>query len=373
MSHMSSRFLPEEAKVSRGDLVPLMVHPDDRDRLRALSGIWPVEDTLGRMIDVFIASTAPQVPASAEAETHKPAPQPRHEAGDFANNSNTGATARPARTAPQIATEPPSRKTVKRKPSPSLRTAAKADVKTETAPPKPPLMAFTREDYPDLKFTSLTGFSFGGASHQGGGLNWSSLFEQVVTQAIAAGYGVDDLERVGVRVREGRHTDKGFRWCEQLNRSVQVSTSNYMFTRILRIADLLEVPVRVGVSWDQAAGAAHPGRSALISAKPLRRPVSAPRNVPDAPSPAPTLSLVADPVEARFPTIGSMVSYVYLDRPDDEKLSYLVEGPADPEAGQVSVASPLGRALLETPTGSTASLDLKDSLRKVTVLDVLLS
>lgn len=371
MSHMSSRFLPEQTQLNPSGLVPLMVHQEDRDRLRALSGIWPMEDTLRRMIDVFIASGAAQAAPAVEVAAPGPAPLPTSNIEELAKNANPEGAARPGGAAALTAVEPRARKTVKRKPTPTRRPAAKAAGKAENAPPKAPLLAFTREDYPDLKFTALTGFSFGDLSRQGEGLNWSSLFEQVVTQAIAAGYGVDDLERVGVRVREGRHTEKGFRWCEQLNRSVQVSTSNYMFTRILRIADLLDVPVRVGVSWDQAAGAAHPGRSALISAKPLRRPVNAPRNIPNALSQAPSPAI--KPAEAHFPTIGSMVSYVYLDRPDDEKLSYLVEGPADPEAGQVSVASPLGRALLETPAGGTASLDLKDSLRKVTVLDVLLS
>jgi len=354
MSHMSSRFLSEEAKLNQGGLVPLMVHPDDRDRLRALSGIWPVEDTLGRMIDVFIASggahAAPSVKAAAPAHV---TPEP-----EFAKNLPEAPTPPAARAMPQ----PAAQRTVKRKAAPRP-----SKPKPETQAPEAPLLAFTREDYPDLKFTSLNGFTFGDVSRQEGGLNWSSLFEEVVTQAISAGHGVDDLERVGVRVREGRHTEKGFRWCERLNRSVQVSTSNYMFTRILRIADLLEVPVRVGVSWDQAAGAAHPGRSALISAKPLKRPVSTPRKAATGPESE------GDTAEARFPTIGSMVSYVYLDRPDDEKLSYLVEGVADPEAGQVSVASPLGRALLETPAGATASLTLRDTRRKVRVLDVALS
>jgi hypothetical protein len=225
-------------------------------------------------------------------------------------------------------------------------------------------LAYTREDYPDLKFTRLTGYMIGEVSGQDDGMNWTSLFEEAVSQAIAAGHGPSDLDQIGVRLREGKHSEKGFRWCEKLNRSVQISTSNYMFARILRIADLLSVPVRVGVSWDDVAGAAHPGKAALISAKPMRRPVAALESAPK------TEKRVRDASTARFPAVGSMVSYVYLDRPDDEKVSYIVDGPADAEAGQVSRTSPLGFALLETPCGSVTAIDVNGTKRKVRVLEV---
>jgi transcription elongation GreA/GreB family factor len=65
-----------------------------------------------------------------------------------------------------------------------------------------------------------------------------------------------------------------------------------------------------------------------------------------------------------------MISYVYLDRSDDEKLSLLVDGAANPEAGEVSASSPLGVALLETPVGSVATIDIKGVNRKVRVIEV---
>ena len=47
------------------------------------------------------------------------------------------------------------------------------------------------------------------------------------------------------------------------------------------------------------------------------------------------------------------------------------EPAADPVAGQVSVASPLGRALLDTAVGGTAVLEIKGAERLIRVLDVL--
>ena len=372
MSHMSSRFLPKNTTQAHGDLVPLMVHPEDRDRLQALSGIWPVADTLTRMIDVFIASGSAQtassvqsVPAVDPAKTAQEGEPAQSEAADvnaeFAKNSKDDAQLYASRIV-KLKTDS-GKKTSRPTPKPTVNAPAKsaspAAAKSDQA-----LLAFTREDYPDLKFTRLTGYTIGEVSRQDDGLNWTALFEEAVTQAIAAGHGPSDLDRIGVRLREGKHSEKGFRWCEKLNRSVQVSTSNYMFTRVLRIADLLSVPVRVGVSWDDVAGAAHPGKAALISAKPMRRPVAASERAPK------TAKAVLDASTARFPAVGSMVSYVYLDRPDDEKVSYIVDGPADAEAGQVSRTSPLGFALLETPCGSVTAIDVNGKKRKVRVLEV---
>jgi transcription elongation GreA/GreB family factor len=65
------------------------------------------------------------------------------------------------------------------------------------------------------------------------------------------------------------------------------------------------------------------------------------------------------------------VSFVYQDRRDEEKLVQLVTGAADPVAGQVSVSSPLGRALLDTAVGGTAVLDIRGTERRIRVLDVL--
>lgn len=379
MSHMSSRFLPKTATEPQGELVPLMVHPEDRDRLQALSGIWPVADTLTRMIDVFIATgsaqsaaavrTVPAPPAEAQpSPAEPPAPVPQEELAKISDVGRTEAEiARPDAPAPTL--EKPAR-TKTRRPAPSGRVTtrrARPATKPDPAPATQgalPLLAFTREDYPNLTFTRLTGYTIGEVTRQEDGLNWTSLFEEAVALAIAAGHGPAAMDRIGVRLREGKHEGKGFRWCEKLNLSLQISTSNYMFTRVLRIADLIGVPVRVGVSWTDTPAAAHPGQNALVSAKPMRRPAKAPR-----------LTKPSDPKgakgsDARFPTVGSMVSYVYLDRPDDEKVSHIVDGPADAEAGQVSRTSPLGLALLETPSGSVTAIDVNGTKRQVRVLEV---
>ena len=349
MSHMSSQFTPTTNSAQRAELVPLSVHPADRERLRALSGIWPVEDTLSRMIDVFIASGAAKSASHVQSygsETSEP------ERGIyFAKNVKTESPDQ-ASAASRVTPEPAPTKA-----RPKVVMSAPAE-----PPQKSPLLAFTRDDCPDLRFTSLTGFTLGETHQEGAGLKWVALFEEAVAQVIESGHGLEGLQRVGVRFREGKRTDKGFRWCERVKRSIQVSTSNYMFIRVLRIADLLGVQVRIGVSWDQAPGAAHPGARALISAKPQKASAARPT---DTERPIPPRN-----ESGRFPFIGSMVSYVYLDRPEDEKLSHLVEGVADPESGQVSIGSPLGRTLIETPTGSTATLGLKGLKRQIRVLDV---
>ncbi|PTX52587.1 GreA/GreB family transcription elongation factor [Gemmobacter caeni] len=381
MSRMSSDFLSQGASAPRADLVPLMVHPSDYDRLKKLAGIWPVEDTVSRLIDVFIATGATSASQALRATV-----RPESETVEFAKNAPDAATpvvetssavritpepttvpapsatARPERRFSPVTTSKLTDRGVEsRAPSPS---AAARPASSGTARREPKPLTFNRTDYPDLRFTALDGFSFGSVSREGTGLTWCLLFEEAVAQAIAAGQGPEVLEASGVRVRAGKHSERGFRWCERLNLSVQVSTSNYMFTRVLRLSDLIGVPVRVGLRWEKTAGASHPGRTGLIASKPLPRSAPRPKQaslpLPEGPAP-----------EARFPTPGCLVSFVYQDRRDEEKLVQLVLGAADPVAGQVSVSSPLGRALLDTAVGGTAVLDIRGTERRIRVLDVL--
>lgn len=378
MSRMSSDFLSQGGTPPRSNLVPLLVHPSDYERLKSLAGIWPMEDTITRLIDVFLATGATSAsqaigagvraePARATSAKNSDEPPPPNV--EIAAPALTGPE--PAQASGPLA--PPQRAetravTLIRKPEPAPEApkgASRAGSATATpVKPEPKPLTFNRTDYPDLKFTALDGFSFGEVTRDGSGLTWCLLFEEAVAQALAAGHGPEALAAAGVRVRTGKHSERGFRWCERLGLSVQVSTSNYMFIRVLRLSDLIGAPVRVGLSWEKAAGASHPGKSGLIVSKPLPRPAPRPQQanlpLPDAPGP-----------QARFPTPGCLVSFVYQDRADEDKLVQLVTGPADPVAGQVSVASPLGRALLDTAVGGTAVLEIKGAERLIRVLDVL--
>lgn len=381
MSRMSSDFLSQGGTPPRTGLVPLLVHPSDHDRLRSLAGIWPMEDTITRLIDVFLATGATSASQALRA-TVRPEPKPAELAKDPPVSARPVVEAAPpVLTTPEQALPPKPSAAAKTEPSFKPVTTSKlTDGRAEsrvypssapvrslalgTAKPDPKPLTFNRTDYPDLKFTTLDGFTFGSVTRERSGLTWCLLFEEAISQALAAGHGPEMLEAAGVRVRDGKHSERGFRWCEQLNLSVQVSTSNYMFTRVLRLSDLIGVPVRVGLIWEGTAGAAHPGKTGLIVSKPL--PPTAPRPEQSVP-PLPEWAAR----EARFPAAGALVSFVYLDREDEEKLVQLVLGKADPVAGQVSVGSPLGRALLDTAVGGTGVLDIKGSERRIRVLDVL--
>lgn len=382
MSRMSSDFLSQGGRPPGADLVPLMIYPSDQERLKSLSGIWPVEDTISRLIDVFIATGA-----TAASQALRATVRPEPATTDFAKNGTDPAppaveAGRPAmsppETAPVAEPTPPAQGPEAGPAMTTLRSVTVQAAEMVVSPPapgplsargasmgpKPKPLSFNRTDYPDLKFTAVDGFTVGANTREGSGLTWCLLFEEAIAQALAAGHGPEMLEAAGVRVRSGKHSERGFRWCERLNLSVQVSTSNYMFTRALRLSDLIGVPVRVGLSWEKTAGAAHPGKRALINSKPLPRTAPRPEQA--------VLPLPERPTrEARFPAAGSLVSFVYLDRADEEKLIQLVLGAADPVAGQVSVGSPLGQALLETAVGGTGVLDIKGSERRIRVLDVL--
>lgn len=367
MSRMSSDFLSKGLSAPRADLVPLMVHPSDYDRLKKLAGIWPMEDTVTRLIDVFLATGAASASQTLGAGVRSDPAPAALATNAFETSPPPGEAKTPVITTPEPVPGPAAPSAPK---AAAARAAARAPVEPETGPkpqttakPQPKTLTFNRTDYPDLKFTSVDGFSFGAVTREGEPLTWCLLFEEAVAQAIASGHGPERLEASGVRVRTGKHSDRGFRWCERLNLSVQVSTSNYMFIRVLRLADLIGVPVRVGVRWEEVAGASHPGKRGLIVSKPLPRTAPRPQQG--------RLPLPEGPAgEARFPTAGSLVSFVYQDRRDEEKLVQLVQGQADPVAGQVSVGSPLGRALLETAVGGIAVLDIKGAERRIRVLDV---
>lgn len=372
MSRMSSEFLPRGETPPHDDLVTLKVYPEDHARLKALSGIWPVEDTVRRMIDVFIATNAASASQALRAQpgTHAPTAQIVETGHDDAQTEPEAQASgkeviRPQKVEPRPRTaraDTATSRAGKRK----NRTGSRSRSGKATAKPVPQasVLTFGRTDCPDLRFATLSGFTFGDVTCETGKISWCDLYNEAITQALAAGHGLEALAAAKVRAYEGKPKNGdyriGFRFLERTGLSVQISSSNYMFSRILRLCDLAKAPMRVGVQWKDMPQAAHPGRSGLISVKPM--PLAMPGTAKDCAE-----GRMADAV---FPVEGALVSFVYADRTAEEKLVQLVADNPDPAAGQVSVASPLGRALLETPVGDVAQLELKGMERKIRVLDV---
>lgn len=408
MSSMSPDFLSNAESRTEG-LTALMVHPRDLARLKALSGIWPVEDTLTRMIDVFIATggagtsstlrtapqKAPETPAVVKAEARapritenppapaqagsrpvavqevKPAPA---KAAVSMKSPEAGVSPRYVMTSPPAAAPSPDRK-------PEVRPAAVApiakpkDVQTPVkaksaplapvavaSPPMAEVLTFNRNDSLDLRFASLEGFSFGTISRQGPGVSWSSLYEDAVVEAFAKGETIETLGDIGVRLRAGRHSDRGYRLCPKIDASLQFANNTYVFIRMMRLVDRLGLEFKACMQWDDRPDACHPGRRGLFTARPILgagRLAAARENEPETSG------------EPQFPTLGAMVGYVYLDRPDEEKIALLVKGPADPVAGQISIGSPLGLALIDTAKGKTGILEVNGRTRKIKVLEIL--
>ena len=68
--------------------------------------------------------------------------------------------------------------------------------------------------------------------------------------------------------------------------------------------------------------------------------------------------------------LGSRLVVLDMDSKEKEKLELVIPEAMDFEGGQISVSSPLGRALLEKKVGETVTVRLPDRVRKLKIVEL---
>jgi hypothetical protein len=117
---------------------------------------------------------------------------------------------------------------------------------------------------PNLTHTKLLSADLDGKDLSG--TNWNSLLDEVLRVATRAGLKSSDIQRIsGVNVKQGRKTDEGYGFLEDVDLSVQGQDANAACRGIFAIARHLKIGITIEFRWREKDGSAHPGKIAKIS------------------------------------------------------------------------------------------------------------
>ena len=95
---------------------------------------------------------------------------------------------------------------------------------------------------------------------------WNSVLDETLIRARKAGLKASDIQRIcSINVREGKKTDEGYSYLEDINLSIQGQDSNAACRGIVTMARYLKIRVELEFMWREKDGAAHPGKVAALT------------------------------------------------------------------------------------------------------------
>jgi hypothetical protein len=98
---------------------------------------------------------------------------------------------------------------------------------------------------------------------------WNKLVHDMHRLAMQKGHSLESLARLTLsHIKEGEHTDKGFRYLPEENISVQGVSAREAWRNALHLARDLNVPIEVTFEWLPKEEAAYPGKKGRISWSP---------------------------------------------------------------------------------------------------------
>ena len=119
---------------------------------------------------------------------------------------------------------------------------------------------------PDLFHTRARG-AFGSKTFS----NWNELVRIAHIAAFAKAKSFSELKAVThAQIRNGSHTDSGYRFLPEIGVSVQGVDANHAWMYSLRLAQYLETPIRALIEWRHNDKAAYPGAQGVLEWSPAR-------------------------------------------------------------------------------------------------------
>jgi hypothetical protein len=117
---------------------------------------------------------------------------------------------------------------------------------------------------PDLTHTRVRG-QFAGTSFS----QWTDLLRISHIEAYRAAGSFEALREITrARIRNGSHSDSGFKPIPEIGLSIQGVDANHAWSRALRLAEYLRVPLKALVEWRVSDNAAFPGETGLLAWSP---------------------------------------------------------------------------------------------------------
>lgn len=113
---------------------------------------------------------------------------------------------------------------------------------------------------PDLFHTIVQG-EFNGVRFS----RWNDLVRIAMEQTYKKAGSFEALKRyTNAQIREGSHSDSGYRYIPQIGISVQNVDANHAWQHACRLAQLLRVPIQATVDWRLKENASYPGQRGLL-------------------------------------------------------------------------------------------------------------
>ena len=118
---------------------------------------------------------------------------------------------------------------------------------------------------PDLFHTRARG-TFGRSSFS----NWNDLVRTAHIEAFKKARSFSELRNAThAQIREGSHSDSGFKFVPEIGISIQGVDANHAWQYALQLAKYLRQPLRAIIEWRHNPKAAYPGERAVIEWSPL--------------------------------------------------------------------------------------------------------
>jgi len=121
----------------------------------------------------------------------------------------------------------------------------------------------------DLRFTRLISVQIADLSSTKRSIeirkpNWNKLLQTIHELALDH-VDFDELKRVSTtNIRQGRFDDRGFHYLAESDISVQNKPANDVWKDCLRLAQHLDMKLRIELEWRNRDKAAHPGERAVL-------------------------------------------------------------------------------------------------------------
>jgi hypothetical protein len=118
---------------------------------------------------------------------------------------------------------------------------------------------------PDLLHTRARG-TFGESSFS----NWNDLVRTAHIEAFKKAGSFGELRNAThAQIRNGSHSDSGFKFVAEINTSIQGVDANHAWQYSLKLAEYLGQRIHAVIEWRRKSKAAHPGQRAVIEWSPL--------------------------------------------------------------------------------------------------------
>lgn len=100
--------------------------------------------------------------------------------------------------------------------------------------------------------------------------NWNDLVRVAHIAAFNKAGSFDELRNAThAQIRNGSHSDSGYRYLPEIGISVQGVDANHAWTYSIRLAQYLNSPIRATVEWRHNEKAAHPGERGILEWNPI--------------------------------------------------------------------------------------------------------